>query len=252
MPYYRAHWVNAIIFKLSGFTASTGACSNSSGPISCIKFQFSGLPRSGKNQGNSSFTQSQGTVREFCCKLGDFVIFNQSQGKIWEFRLWSLSINIYHCLVHGIWTRTKPKLFGIFFSKLHLFSWFGTTYWTFSWCLKHSLVHTYFQDHFIEASIDELCSFYVVLFIMYIATSHHRVYIATVTGSCVGSQGKLGNFFFCRPHGNPDYVRNIFVCWLNLWDHNGNWDWQFGTAMQADPGLRPVDAALRITVRNLA
>ena len=32
---------------------------------------LTGLPRSGKSQGNSSLSQRQGKVREFCCKSGN-------------------------------------------------------------------------------------------------------------------------------------------------------------------------------------
>ena len=67
----------------------------------------SGLPWSGKSQGNSSLSQSQGKVREFCCKSGNFLISYQSQGKVKEFWLWSLSMHIFYCLGNDIWTRTK-------------------------------------------------------------------------------------------------------------------------------------------------
>ena len=46
-----------------------------------------GLPWSGKSQGDSSLSQSQGKVKEFCCKSGNFVICYRSQGKIREFHL---------------------------------------------------------------------------------------------------------------------------------------------------------------------
>ena len=33
----------------------------------------------------------------------------------------------------------------------------------------------------------------------YIEKNHHRVYIATMTGICVGSQGKVRDFFTANP-----------------------------------------------------
>ena len=57
-----------------------------------------------------------------------------------------------------------------------------------SWCWKHYLELTYFQDH---------C-----------------VYIVTVTGICVDSQGKVREFFFCQPRGNPLLIslgRMVFI-----------------------------------------
>ena len=57
--------------------------------------RYSGLPRSGKSRRNSGLSQSQGKVREFCCKWGNFVICYQSQGKVREFRIWPLSMHIW-------------------------------------------------------------------------------------------------------------------------------------------------------------
>ena len=76
--------------------------------------QSTGLPRSGKSQGNSSLSQSQGKVREFCCKSGNFVICYQSQGKVREFRLWSLSIHIFQHLSNDIWIRKKSLFMSSF------------------------------------------------------------------------------------------------------------------------------------------
>ena len=56
---------------------------------------LSGLPRSGKSQGNSSLSQSQGKVREFCCKSGNCVICYQNQGKVREFHLWFLPMHFF-------------------------------------------------------------------------------------------------------------------------------------------------------------
>ena len=51
---------------------------------------------SGKSQGNSSLSQSQGNVWEICCKSGNFVICYQSQGKVGGFRLWSIWMHTFH------------------------------------------------------------------------------------------------------------------------------------------------------------
>ena len=91
------------------------------------------------------------------------------------------------------------------FSKLYLSFMFciifDTRYQQSLWCWKRFLVLTYFQDHYVEATIDEWCDFYVVLYIL--QNNHHRVYIATVAGIYVGSQGnvreKSGNFFLPTP-----------------------------------------------------
>ena len=45
----------------------------------------SGLPRSGKSRGNSSLSQSQGKVREVCCKSGNFLICYQVREKSGNF-----------------------------------------------------------------------------------------------------------------------------------------------------------------------
>ena len=79
-----------------------------------------GLPQSGKSQGNSSLSQCQGKVREFC--------------------LWSLSMHIFHCLANDIWTRTKSSIMSSFnYHSPKYFFWtlfvslfclmFGTRYW---------------------------------------------------------------------------------------------------------------------------
>ena len=72
------------------------------------------VARSGKNQGNSSLSQSQGKVREFCCKSGTFVICYQSQGKVREFRLWFLSGHNYTLcitkLLGGILISLRPSV----------------------------------------------------------------------------------------------------------------------------------------------
>ena len=78
--------------------------------VSSMALILTGLPRSGKSQGNSSLSQSQGKVREFCCKSGNCVICYQNQGKVREFHLWSLSMYIFHCLLNDIWTRTKSQI----------------------------------------------------------------------------------------------------------------------------------------------
>ena len=79
---------------------------------------MTGLPWSGKSRGNSSLSQSQGKVREFCCKSGNFIICYQSQGKVREFCLWCLSMHIFHRLANDIWTRTKSSIRFSF--KYHL------------------------------------------------------------------------------------------------------------------------------------
>ena len=48
----------------------------------------------------------------------------------------------------------------------------------------------------------------------YVANNHHRVCIVTVTGICVGSQGKVREFFFAKPVATlqlQDEMRNILV-----------------------------------------
>ena len=62
------------------------------------RVMVTGLPQSGKSQGNCSLSQSQGKGREFCYKSGNFVICYQSQGNVREFHLWSLSMHISHHL----------------------------------------------------------------------------------------------------------------------------------------------------------
>ena len=46
-----------------------------------------------------------------------------------------------------------------------------------------------------------------------IAKNHHSVYIVTVTGICVGSQG----IFFCQPRGNPAPSCYIGATWVNVY-----------------------------------
>ena len=65
-------------------------------------------------QGISSLSQSQGKVREFCCKLGNCVICYQSQERVREFRLWSPSMHIFHCLANDICTRTNFSIMSSF------------------------------------------------------------------------------------------------------------------------------------------
>ena len=55
----------------------------------------------------------------------------------------------------------------------------------------------YFQDHYVEAFIDECYDFYVGLNIF--QKNHHMVYITTMTRICVGSQGNVRESY----SGNP-------------------------------------------------
>ena len=174
--------------------------------------KWSGLPRSGKSQGNSSLSQSQGKVREFCCKSGNFVICYQSQGKVREFNLWSLSMLIFHCFVNDIWTRTKSWITSSFkchsakiFSEPYLFSCFvlcsAQDIDNFHDDKNVLLCWPIFRTTMLKHLLMHNCDFYVVLNMF--AKNHHSVYIITVTGICVGSQGnvreKSGNFFLPTP-----------------------------------------------------
>ena len=85
---------------------------------------WSGLPRSGKSQGNSSLSQSQGKVREFRCKSGNFVICYQSQGKVRECCLWCQLMHIFHRLANDIWTTSRTKSWIRFSFKYHLPNYF--------------------------------------------------------------------------------------------------------------------------------
>ena len=118
----------------------------------------------------------QGKVREFCCKTGNFVICYQSKGKVREL------CGHYRCIFSsfGNWYLNEDKILNYvliqiscakwFFSKtsfVFMFSiMFGTRYRQFWWCWKRCLVLTYFQDHYVEASIDEQYDFDVVLNIL--------------------------------------------------------------------------------------
>ena len=117
-------------------------------------------------------------------------------------------------LVNDIWTRTKfwimswlkyhsPNDFFLNFIYFHVCMMFGIRYWQFSWCWKHSLVWTYFQDHYVEASIDKWCDFCVVLNILQKITTRSiswqwLEFVLAVREMSGKSQG----FFFCQPWGN--------------------------------------------------
>ena len=49
----------------------------------------------------------------------------------------------------------------------------------------------------------------------YIAKNQHMINIVTVTGICVGSQGKVREIFFCQTHGNPSAVLLTFFWTLS-------------------------------------
>ena len=87
-----------------------------------------GLAPSGKSQGTSSLSQSQGKVREFCCKWGNFVICYQSQGKVRNF-----VCGPYQCIFFIIWRMILKRgqnkklcpqssiICQMIFSRLYLF-----------------------------------------------------------------------------------------------------------------------------------
>ena len=77
---------------------------------------------------------------------------------------------------------------------------FGTRYQQFSRCWKCSLVLNYFQDHYVEASIDEKCVFLVVLNIS--QNSPQVIYCDSDWNLCLQSvkcQGKVREFFSANP-----------------------------------------------------
>ena len=162
----------------------------------------------------------QGTVREIPVflrvreKSGNFFasqwIF-QSVIKVREFRLWSLSMHIFHHLVNDIWTRIKSWI--IFLFNNHSPKDFFLNFICFH--VLHNIWHkisTIFMKTFSCADLPArpLCwiiYWWIMCFLcgfLYIAKNHHRVYIATMTGICVDSQGKVRDFFY----GNP-----VMTCW---------------------------------------
>ena len=147
-------------------------------------------------------------MREFCCKSGNFATCYQSQGKVREFHLWSLPMHIFHRLANDIWTRTKSWIMSSF--KYHSSNYYCSILYLFS-CL-HNVRHKISTicmmlktfscaDLFSRPLCWSIywwikCDFYVVLNIL---QNHHGVYITTVTGICVGSQGKVREFFSANP-----------------------------------------------------
>ena len=113
----------------------------------------SGLPRSGKSHGNSSLSQGQGKVRKFFNLLSKS---GKSKGICGAYRciffiVWQMIFELGQNFKLGSHSNIICQ---IFFCKLYLFCiMFGTRYWQFLWCWRSSLVLTYFQDQYVEASV---------------------------------------------------------------------------------------------------
>ena len=77
--------------------------------------------------------------------------------------------------------------------------------------LKHSLVLTYFQDYYVEVSINDQSDFYVILNILQKITigyiSRHWVELVLAVREISGK----GQGFFCQTRGNPDPVRDEII-----------------------------------------
>ena len=109
---------------------------------------------------------------------------------------------------------------------------FGTRCQQFSWCWKHSFVFTYFQDHYVEASMtDNLIS---MCFWIYCKKLPQGIYHDS-DWNLYQQSGKCQGIFFCQPCGNSEqyYIANVF----------GRVPRDLHRPQRSHTGLRPIGCA---------